>query len=301
MLALDPRHLRVLLAVDRCGSFTSAAETLGMSQPAVSMAIAQLEDWAGLQVVSRDRKGAVLTDAGRHLVRRAKAMENLLEQARAELDGCRNDQEGPLRVAGTPGALLALLPRILGVIRESRKPFQVQSLEALDEHILPKLRDREVDLALCTGGRQAPPGDIIEEILVSEPFLLLAPPQLDLPTSGMTVAEAAAHPWVLPLEAGATRKQLEAVFLSSGVSLPQTIVRCDALATMKELVRHAGFLSLLPASVAATELDAGLICSVPLLDGPPPRQLAVWRLASDDPSPLTTAFIEAARRAFPDP
>ena len=293
-MALDPRHLRVLLAVQTQGSFTAAADHLNMSQPSVSIAIAQLEDWAGTKVALRDRKGASLTPAGQLLLRRARAIENILSDARQELAGHRDHVEGPLTVAGTPGALLALLPRILGPLRADGSLFQIRAQEVRDEDILPLLRDRTADIALCTAGREAPPADIEETVVAAEPFLLLASPDLDLPADGLTIADAVRLPWVLPLADGATRKQLEAVFLSSGVALPRCTVRCDALATMKEMVRTAGFVALLPASVAATEMEAGLIRSVPLKGAPPPRRLAVWRLADDSPMPLAEKFIAAA-------
>lgn len=294
-MPLDPRHLRVLLAVHAQGSFTAAADVLGMSQPAVSIAIAQLEDWAGLRVVHRNRKGASLTGAGLLLLRRARAVENLLARAKDEMVGHRDQIEGPLTVAGTPGALLGLLPPILDRLTRSDTAVQVQALEVRDEDILPMLRGRDVDLALCTASRDQPPSDVAQTILASEPFVLLAAADAGLPEAGLTVAEAAACKWILPLAEGATRRQLEAVFLSSGVPIPRTIVRCDALATMKELVRTAGFVALLPASVAVSEVEAGLIRAVPLLGGPPSRQLAVWRLAAEEPMPLASRFIEAAR------
>jgi LysR family transcriptional regulator of abg operon len=82
-LRLDPRHLRILLTVVRLGSFSAAARSLNMSQPAVSMLIAQLERAVGAQLVERGRQGAIPTQAGRILTRRAEMIETVLDLARA--------------------------------------------------------------------------------------------------------------------------------------------------------------------------------------------------------------------------
>lgn len=294
-MSLDPRYLAILLHVARSGSFTAAAKALNMSQPAVSIAIAQLEDRLGTKVVLRDRKGATLTEAGALLLRRAKAIENILHSAEQEVAGHRDQIDGPLKIGGTPGALVALTPPLIARLALEGRGLALQALEARDEDLAPMLRLRAIDLALCTASRQDPPSDIIEVPLQSEPFLLVAPPDNPMPDQGVSIAEAAAFPWVLPLADGATRRQLEAVFLSAGVPLPRTILRCDALATMKDTVRRAGFLTLLPASVVETEVKAGLMRAVPLRDGPPPRRLAIWRMRGDDLSAAAARFIALAQ------
>ncbi|WP_170976609.1 LysR family transcriptional regulator [Rhizobium sp. FKL33] len=294
-MSLDPRNLSILLHVARSGSFTAAAKALNMSQPAVSIAIAQLEDRVGTQVVMRDRKGATLTEAGALLLRRAQAIENILHSAEQEVAGHREQIDGPLKVGGTPGALVALAPPLIARLAVEDRGLAVQAVEARDEDLAPMLRMRAIDLALCTASREEPPSDIIEVPLQSEPFLLLAAPDNPMPDQGVSIAEAAIFPWILPLADGATRRQLEAVFLSAGVALPKTILRCDALATMKDTVRKAGFLTLLPASVVDTEIKAGLMRAVPLLDGPPPRRLAIWRMRGDDLSAPAARFIAGAQ------
>lgn len=93
----------------------------------------------------------------------------------------------------------------------------------------------------------------------------------------------------------ATRSQVEAMFLSADVPLPLSAVRCDLLATMKELVRHTGSLALLPASVVAAEIAAGLFQSAPLLGAPPPRRLVAQYLRNESLSPVATRFLNHAQ------
>ncbi len=107
---IDPRALRTFLAVCRANSISGGARLLNISQPSVSIAIAQLEQSIGATLLERSRAGIALTAEGRVLLRRAQAMEGLLKDAEEELRLSRQGIAGPLRVGGTPGALVSLLP-----------------------------------------------------------------------------------------------------------------------------------------------------------------------------------------------
>ena len=294
-MALDPRLLRILLAVSRERSLSAAAARLNMTQPSVSIAIAQLEDRVGRQVVIRDRKGSVLTPTGETLARHARAVENVLAHAELDLRHQLDDLDGPLVIGGTTGALLAIVPKVAALLQAEGRHIDIALHDAADQDLFELLRSREVDLVLSPAPARAGPHDIEQVLLLREPFLLVAGPGTSLPSAGLTVREAAQHPWVLPLAQGATRSQVEAMFLSADTPLPTNVVRCDLLATMKELVRHTRSLALLPASVVEAEIAAGLLATTPLIGGPPPRRLIAQRLRNAEASPVADRFLRHAQ------
>lgn len=294
-MSIDPRLLRILLAVAREGSLSAAATRLNMTQPSVSVAIAQLEDRIGEAAVVRDRRGARLTRVGETLARHARSIENVLLNAEADLQHQAEGIDGPLVIGGTTGALLAIAPRVTALLQAEGRAIDLSLREAKDEELIELLRRRAVDLVLCPSPPRSVPQDIEEILLLREPFLLIAALETDLPDAGLTVRRAAGYPWILPLAEGATRRQVEAMFLSADVPLPRNAVRCDLLATMKEMVRHTGSLCLLPASVVEAELKAGLFRSVPLVGGPPPRRLVAQRLRNDTATPLAERFLAHAQ------
>ena len=103
---IDPRHLRILLAIAEQGSFTRAAVAQRISQPAMSSAIALLEKQLGVRVLERGRHGARLNEFGQLLIRHARGLHALLDQAKAEIDRKRLGYEGPLKIGGTPVTLI---------------------------------------------------------------------------------------------------------------------------------------------------------------------------------------------------
>src|SRR5207302_5332286 len=101
---LDTRRLKVLVEVARQGSFSAAAESLGYTQPAVSRQIATLEAEVGASLVRRVPQGAVLTDAGRLLVERGRAILASLNEVELELQALAGLEGGTLRLASFASA-----------------------------------------------------------------------------------------------------------------------------------------------------------------------------------------------------
>lgn len=292
-MSFDPRHLRILLAVVRSGSFSAAAEALNMSQPSVSVSIARLEDLIGKTVVIRDHKGARLTEEGQVLLRHAEAIELIMGQAREELLAYMDGIAGPMTLGGTPGALLAIAPAVLARMQGTSNKVDIALIEMADDQIGPALRRREVSMALCPGRLCALEPDLEEISLQIEPFVLIGAPGT-LPREGLSIHEAASRPWIFPHREGETRRQFEAAFINEGVCVPRNVIRCDTLSTQKEMLRRGQAIALLPRSVVAMELEHGILTSAPLHNGPPPRRLVAKKLRQTSLPPLAERFLALA-------
>src|SRR5687768_6299674 len=101
-------RLRAIAALSRQSSFSRAADELGISQPAVSRHVADLETQVGTVLVIRHPRGAALTPAGEFLANYVARAEALLSQAAGGLGAIRNAETGTLRLAAssTPGTYL---------------------------------------------------------------------------------------------------------------------------------------------------------------------------------------------------
>ena len=110
MLMLDVRRLRALSHLAAQGSFSAAADVLGMSQSAVSQHIAALEREIGLTVVRRGTRPVELTEAGAALTRHATGILARLETAEQELAEIAERRRGRLRFGCFPTALGTIMP-----------------------------------------------------------------------------------------------------------------------------------------------------------------------------------------------
>ncbi|MBI1894186.1 MAG: LysR family transcriptional regulator [Candidatus Rokubacteria bacterium] len=98
---MNLKQLQVFQEVAKCGSFTAAARTLGVSQPAVSMQVKAFQDSLGITLYRTDGKHLVLTEAGRLLADYADRIFQLATEAERQLAALRDLQSDNLRISTT--------------------------------------------------------------------------------------------------------------------------------------------------------------------------------------------------------
>lgn len=259
---IDPRALRTFHQVCETGSISGAARSLNISQPSVSAAISQLEAKLGTRLFDRTRSGIVLTPEGNALAGRARMLDHLMRDAENDVAAAREGRGLPLRVGGTPGALVSLLPRALSLLEAHHPRITLNVLERPDRDLVTMLRDGEIDLAFVTTAIEAPPPDIEERTLGRDPFALIVGRANDSLPDRFSLRDATRLRWVLPEAQGAFRRQVDALFLAAGAVVPEDAVRCDSLLTTKAIVRTSTRVTILPMQVAAAELSIGVLRAI---------------------------------------
>jgi DNA-binding transcriptional LysR family regulator len=275
---IDPRALRTYLAVCREKSISGAARVLNISQPSVSVAISQLEHQLDVTLFDRSRTGIRLTPAGEALLWRAEAMEGLLREAHTEVALAKQGVQGPLRIGGTPGALVSLVPDAVNALERAGVRFALNIVERADGALLELLRSREIEIAFVTTGIEMPPDDIEERSVVRDPFDLIVGRQNDHLAATMSLRDARDLRWVLPAAGGGFRRQIDALFIAAEVSAPVEVVRCDSLLTTKAIVRDGTRVTILPRRVAASELSIGVLRAIRLQEVATERTVGVRTL-----------------------
>lgn len=289
---IDPRVLRTYLAVCREGSISGAARSLNISQPSVSVAIAQLERRLGGGLFDRGRQGIRLTAAGEALRRRAEMMEVLLVDAEQAVALARDGVRGPLRIGGTPGALVSLVPAAIARM-ERRDRMALTIIERSDAELTDLLRRGEIEAAVVTTAIEAPPPGIVERSIARDPFSLIVGRGHDDLGTSVSLRQVAMLGWVLPQAAGAFHRQIEALFLAAETPLPADVIRCDSLLTSKAIVRQGRRVTVLPSGVVESELATGLLRAIPIAGVPMTRTVGIRMLEGRQPSFLGAEFIAA--------
>lgn len=289
---IDPRAIRTFLAVVRSNSISGGARLLNISQPSVSNAIAQLEQTLGVSLFERSRSGILLTPEGEALLRRAESIDSLLRDAEAEVKLASAGVAGPLRVGGTPGALVSLLPDAVRRLEEQFGQFALHVVERPDHDLAAMLHRGEIELAFVTTGIEEPPEGIEERTFSRDPFALIVGRQNDHLPARVSLREMKAMRWVLPEARGAFRRQIDALFMAANVPAPQDIIRCDSLLTTKALVRGSRRVTILPMQVASAELSIGVLRAIPIEEAQFPRAIGVRQVAGRRLSRLGTALLD---------
>jgi DNA-binding transcriptional LysR family regulator len=142
-------QLRALVAIADCGNFSEAALRLGISQSAVSHAIASLETQLGVILLSRGRHGATLTPVGRGVLVHAQEMLRLLDSIGREANLSRGLQSGQVRVASFRSAATHVLPSVIAEFQKRYPGISISITEYRgDDGVEQALREGRVDVGL---------------------------------------------------------------------------------------------------------------------------------------------------------
>lgn len=196
---IDPRRLRVLLAIARTGGVLAAADELGISPSAVSQQLTKLEDETGHALVVRTPKGSVLTPAGLAVAEAGEEIERALSVARARIEGGAT-VAGVVRVGGfTSFVRTVVIPR-LPEWRTQYPQLQIRIVEDDFPDLMRLLRQRQLDAVVVeldstTAEQRSLSAGIIEEPLLDEPWKLVVPSGALLTTENIDLARLPL-PWL---------------------------------------------------------------------------------------------------------
>ena len=279
-MKIDPRQLANLLSIAEHGSFNRAAAARGLSQPAMSNSIAQLERRIGAPVLDRGRRGSQLSEIGRILVRNAQAVESILTQAADEVRHRRRGVEGPLRVGAVPSVTLKFLPEVMQRLLKPQAPVAVTLVEGMDDDLLPALQSGTLDVVIAPlAGIFPPPSDIVEDPLFEDPFSIGVGPRHSLKNrSSVTLGELRDHPWVVPMPGSSYRRHVEALFLTAGVPWPLNCVTTSSLTLVESIVAQNERVAIIT-DIQTRMQNTWRIRSVPLKGGGKRSIGCKWRKA----------------------
>jgi DNA-binding transcriptional LysR family regulator len=260
--------------VARLGSFRRAAETLHLTQPAVSKQIQALEAELGERLFERGRT-VRLTVAGEVLLKYAERVPELVQAAREEIGDLRELGRGHLSLGAAQSIGIHLLPRLLEAYRE-RYPRVTLTVEAgVALGIMRRVIARDLDLGLVvlTAPGPDPPAELTCVPLGASDLVFVAPASEPLvKRTRLTFNDLGDLPWILSPGGCQYRGYLERRFAERGVAM-NVAVEVTGLEVHKRLVQLGLGVTLLPKPLVAHELKAGILKAF-TVEGARPRSLS---------------------------
>jgi DNA-binding transcriptional LysR family regulator len=198
-MEIDPRRLRVLLAVARTGGVLAAADELRITPSAVSQQLNKLEDETGHALVVRTPRGSLLTPAGLAIAEAAEEIERALSVARARMEGGA-ELAGAVRVGGFTSFLRTIVIPRLPEWRDQYPQLQIRVIEDDLPALMRLLRRRELDAVVAeldsaTAEQRSLPAGMVEEPLLDEPWKLVVPSEALVATENVDLARLPV-PWL---------------------------------------------------------------------------------------------------------
>ena len=175
---MSDRRLQVFYTVARLLSFTKAAETLHMTQPAVTFQVRQLEDHFNTRLFDRTHNKIVLTDAGQKVYFYAEKIFELNSEMEHSLRALSEDTSGTLSIGGSTTIAQYTFPTLLKGFREKYPELSIRICEANTEGIVAKVESSMIDLGIV----EAPVSnqDLDVDIFRADELVLIMHPEHEL-------------------------------------------------------------------------------------------------------------------------
>lgn len=210
------RQLETFATVARLGSFSRAAESLHLTQPAVSIQIRQIIDVVGLPLFEQSGRDIRLTAAGQELLQTARELDDSWNRFESAVDALKGLRKGRLRVALVTTAKY-FLPRMLGAFCQRYPDIDIELEVANRARIVERLRANEDDLYIMS----FPPEEleVVATPFLDNPLVVVAPASLPLPAGPLSLADLARYPFLMRETGSGTRKAVDRHLARSGHSL----------------------------------------------------------------------------------
>ncbi len=240
------RHLEIFLQVYRLESITRAAESLHLTQPAVSVAIRELERHYGVVLFERLGRRLYVTDEGRALYQRA---VHIVEEFRQMEQGM--GRAGSLRVGASVTLGNFLLPKAARLWEETHPGHALRVTVANGRTLQQMLCDDRLDAAVIEGPVDRP--ELEKRVFRRDSLVLVLPAEHELAQKAqVTLAEAAAQPLLLREKGSAGRTFVDATLARHGLECHAAWESIDTQALFRAVRAGLG-VAFLPRELAEHE------------------------------------------------
>jgi DNA-binding transcriptional LysR family regulator len=292
------RHLLMFKTVTECGTLSRAAETLHMSQPAVSKTIHELEILLGERLLERTVKGVVPTMFGSHVLRYARSLHADLKRAAEELTALRHGCLGRLAIGSYMVALPALLPKALSLFIASGDATRVSVVDGNKERLLSGLQTGEIDIVVGRMSDQDGNEQIRQIPLYFEPIVLVAGQQNPLASKpAPTPADLAAQEWIMPHASSVARTPIHLFFSREGLDLPHRVVETLSFPLIRALLLQRDMVAALPWQIVQADVEQGMLLKLPVDIGYPALPVGVITHARNKLSAAGLRMVESLKQA----
>jgi DNA-binding transcriptional LysR family regulator len=298
---LDAR-LKYIVAVARMGSFTRAAEAVGVTQSAVTKSVADVERQLGFSVFHRTSRGVSLTEPGRdfidHAARILADVEELLRRDRFN----KETFSGRLRIGVCPDSLEWLLIQPLAMLAHQHRKMHFEISGANAERMIQLLRRGDVDVAVGLDAvfeawsefKRSPLSP-----LESEMFVRKSHPILSVNKPGNQ--DLVRHDFIVPSESQPYSTHIRALYDGQGVDWKTRIHVVDYFPIVKRLVLTTDAISVIAKPYIANRKFTKDFVTLPWADLGGPAPVCCAYRARWSPSPITRAFIATMQTVYPPP
>ena len=289
--------LRAADSIDTQRSLLKASTALGISQPALTKSLRELEDIAGVRLFERHSRGVRPTEAGKALVESARRVLSELRRLDEELDRLSTAVGGTVALGALPVAATGILPGVLIRLKARHPDIGVRLHQGRTEDLLPLLAAGDIDLIVGRLYPPAVPDGLRRETLWAEPISVLARaghPILD--ADPPVIEDLRQYDLVLPTVTQRVGQEIDHLLDVLGMAAG-TAFRSSSYGFIREMLYGSDALSVMPRLMMVGDLLRGTLRVVGLPIATPARPAGLI-LRRDRPLPPASATLVACLREY---
>jgi DNA-binding transcriptional LysR family regulator len=294
---LEIRQLKAFVAIAETGTFTAAALRVHVTQAAISMQIRQLENEIGAKLFVRAPRHVILTEAGEHLLQRARQILREHDAAIEEIAELAGAERGRLRIGSASAMVLTdPLPEILKDLRKQHPRAEISVISGTSEALVEQILAGELDLAFVSLPVEA--RGIQTERLSDDQLVAIASPRHRLGQQRTVSAYTlAGEKLILGERGGNTRRLIDQFFAQAGVSL-RVAMELSRQAAIKRMVEEDMGVGIVPLQSVREEVEKGRLIRWWIEGAQINWELGIARLTNGYESPIMHSFIRSAKAFF---
>ena len=286
---LSLQQLSSFIALADTGSFGESAELLGVSQPALSRTIQQIEKRVGTRLFDRDTRKVRLTPAGERLEPLARRLIQEYKSVFAEFDDFVAGRQGVVRIAALPSVATMLLPGTIARFRERQPDVKIHILEDVSRPVHRAVMEGRADIGLAT----PPPAtsNLRFRILLRDEVVMIC-------RADDILAQREEHNWavlttrafIIPSPDTGLRAMIDQALEKAGV-VAEPLFNCRQPATIGSLV-NAGIGIAALTRLTFAQLDSATLACRKLRNPTAARSIGVVTHAARSLAPATRLFLK---------
>ena len=288
------RQIRSFLVLAERGSFTQAATSMHISQPALTVQIRELEDRLQVQLFDRNTRSVRLTRVGRELLPRLARLQEELDTVLADTREIASGRRGVVRLACMTSFAASGLPAAIAAFRAKHPQIGFAIKDALWSHVIAMVQSEEVDFGI---GDRASTDPGLEFLAIMEDRMHVVFP-VGHPIERVrtvTLRRLAEYPMVMLDPQTSTRGVIDAAFDAAG-RMPQRACEVTFLSTAVAMVLAGLGITILPSTAIEWRAHPGLKSRV-IAEPSFRRQVGIFRKRGRSLPPASEAFVESLVRS----
>jgi DNA-binding transcriptional LysR family regulator len=290
------RQLTYLLAVAEKGTIGKAAESLGISQPALTKSIKTLEDALQVKLLERRPRGVFPTVYGDAVIARARSVRLHMDDLLSELQSLRAGIGGIIRIGMAQGVASRLIPLATLRVLAEYPNVRFSVMTGAVDRLVALLEAGDIEFAVTPFGRQSFGSGVVEEFLFHDRPMIVVRSDHPLADHAQLQPQQLVHcKWVLSDFSTPLRRAFDQIFVSDNLPPPTPMIESDSVIYTKSILMQTDFASFFPRDQILLEEEAGLLSCIPVKTDIPPRPVGILRRRSETLSPFGQLLIAAVR------